>query len=347
MIGAFVLGAVLLGVAGVVVLSGDRLFRDTQTVVAYFDGSLEGLDIGAPVTFNGVKIGSVTDLKVVIDPRDESIRTPVFFRIDAHHLHDAGGGRITFKQESRRLEVLIEHGLRARLELQSLVTGQLVVALNFYPSTSVRLRGWSKRYPEMPTIPSSFDTLTRRVENLPIEALVTETIGTMQSVKALVTAPEVKSGARQARPGAQRLRGSRADRERPDRSAHDGLARDDGRDAHDDGGGAGRARTADPGRRRRHRGVPGARAGCAEGRGERRRADRAPRGLHREGGRRGRRDNWPTLAACSARIRRCATSSRSRCRRSRRRQGPCAPSPTISTGIRKRSWFGKRPERPR
>src|SRR5204862_8071890 len=80
-IGAFVLGAVLLAVGGVVVLSGDRLFRDTQTVVAYFDGSLEGLDIGAPVTFNGVKIGSVTDLKVVIDPRDESIRTPVFFKI--------------------------------------------------------------------------------------------------------------------------------------------------------------------------------------------------------------------------------------------------------------------------
>lgn len=192
-IGAFVLGAVLLAVGGVVVLSGDRLFRDTQTVVAYFDGSLEGLDIGAPVTFNGVKIGSVTDLKVVIDPRDESIHTPVFFKIDARHLHDAGGGRITFKRESRRLEVLIEHGLRARLELQSLVTGQLVVALNFYPTTPVRLTGRPKRYPEMPTIPSSFDTLTRRVENLPIEALVTETIGTMQSVKALVTAPEVKS----------------------------------------------------------------------------------------------------------------------------------------------------------
>jgi phospholipid/cholesterol/gamma-HCH transport system substrate-binding protein len=192
-IGAFVLGAVLLAVAGVVVLSGDRLFRDTQTVVAYFDGSLEGLDIGAPVTFNGVKIGSVTDLKVVIDPSDESIHTPVFFKIDAHHLHDTGGRKITLKRESRRLELLIEHGLRARLELQSLVTGQLVVALNFYPTTPVRLTGRSKRYPEMPTIPSSFDTLTRRVEDLPIEALITETIGTMQSVKALVTAPEVKS----------------------------------------------------------------------------------------------------------------------------------------------------------
>src|SRR5258708_13776693 len=153
-------------------------------VVAYFDGSLEGLDIGAPVTFNGVKIGSVTDLRVVIDPRDESIHTPVFFKIDARHLHDAGGGRITLKRESRRFELLIEHGLRARLELQSLVTGHLVVALNFYPPTPLRLTGRSKRYPEMPTIPSSFDTLTRRAENLPLEALVTDTNGPLQPVNA-------------------------------------------------------------------------------------------------------------------------------------------------------------------
>ncbi len=192
-IGAFVLGAVLLAVAGVVVLGGGRFFHHTQTLVAYFDGSLEGLDIGAPVTFNGVKIGSVTDVRVVIDPRDASIRTPVFFKIDARRLHDGGGGRITLQGDFPRLELLIEHGLRARLELQSLVTGQLVVALNFYPNTPLRLTGLSKRYPEMPTIPSSFDRLTRTLEKLPIETLVAETLRTMRSIGALVSAPEVKS----------------------------------------------------------------------------------------------------------------------------------------------------------
>ena len=192
-IGAFVLGAVLLAVAGVVVLGGGRFFRHTQTVVAYFDGSLEGLDSGAPVTFNGVKIGSVTDLRVVIDPRDGSVRTPVFFTIDAHRLHDAGGGKITLQGDFPRLELLIQHGLRARLELQSLVTGQLVVALNFYPNTPLRLKGLSKRYPEMPTIPSSVDRLTRTLENVPIETLVAETIRTMRSIGALVSAPEVQS----------------------------------------------------------------------------------------------------------------------------------------------------------
>ena len=193
LIGAFVLGAVLLAVAGVVVLGGDRFFRRTQTVVAYFDGSLEGLDIGAPVTFNGVKIGSVTNLRVVIDPRDASIRTPVFFKIDAGRLHDAGGHKINLQGDFPRLALLIEHGLRARLELQSLVTGQLDVALNFYPNTPVRLTGLSKSYPEMPTVPSSVDRLTRTLENLPIDTLVAETIRTMRSIGALASAPEVKS----------------------------------------------------------------------------------------------------------------------------------------------------------
>jgi len=193
-IGAFVLGAVLLAVAGVFVLSGDRFFfAPRKTHVAYFDGSLEGLDIGAPVTFNGVRIGSVTDVKVVIDADGASIRTPVFFDIDARRLHGVAGGTIRFEQDAGELDRLIAHGLRARLELQSLVTGQLVVALNFYPNTPARLRGVSKRYPEVPTIPSSFETLTRTLANLPIETLVAEAIRTMRSIEAAASAPEVKS----------------------------------------------------------------------------------------------------------------------------------------------------------
>ena len=193
-IGVFVLGAVLLAVAGVVLLTGDRFFRHTtQSFVAYFEGSLGGLDVGAPVTFNGVRIGSVTDLKVVLDPQDASIRTPVFFTIDAARLRDGSGTKLTGGNELPKLDVLIEHGLRARLELQSLVTGQLTVALNFYPTTPIRLLRLSKHYPEIPTIPSSFETLTRTLENLPLETLVTQMTRTMRSVEALATAPEVRS----------------------------------------------------------------------------------------------------------------------------------------------------------
>ena len=193
LVGGFVLGAVLLAVAGIVLLSGDRFFHHTQTVVAYFDRSLEGLDVGAPVTFNGVRIGSVTEVKVVIDSDDVSIRTPVFFTIDSARLRDGNGARVNGRRGLPPVQELIDRGLRARLELQSLVTGQLVLALNFYPGTPIRLRGHSKRHVEVPTIPSSFDTLTRTLENLPVEALVAQTIQTMRSIETLATAPEVKA----------------------------------------------------------------------------------------------------------------------------------------------------------
>ena len=145
------------------------------------------------MTFNGVRIGSVTDLGVVIDPHDASIRTPVVFTIDAARLRGGNGTKLAGGEELPKLDSLIARGLRARLELQSLVTGQLVVALNFYPATPIRLLGLSKHHREMPTIPSSFDTLTRTLESLPLETLVAQTTRTMRAVEALATAPEVRS----------------------------------------------------------------------------------------------------------------------------------------------------------
>ena len=117
----------------------------------------------------------------------------MFFQIDAGRLRDGSGAKLPGRKELPSLERLVERGLRARLELQSLVTGQMVVALNFYPATPVRLTGRSRHYPEIPTIPSSFDTLTRRLEGLPIEALVAEATRMMQSVEKLMSAPEVTS----------------------------------------------------------------------------------------------------------------------------------------------------------
>jgi paraquat-inducible protein B len=193
LIGAFVLGAVLLAVAGLVLFGGSRFFRKTTTLVAYFDGSLDGLAIGSPVTFNGVRIGSVTDLRAVFNPRDTSIHTPVFLEIDASRLQEVGGGRITFQKNDARLNLLIARGLRAQLHLESLVTGQLAVALNFYPNTPVRLTGLSKDYPEMPTIPSNFERLTRTLENLPLDTLISEAIGAMRSIKTLAQSPELKA----------------------------------------------------------------------------------------------------------------------------------------------------------
>ena len=197
LIGAFVVGAIILTVTAVAVLGGGKLFRRSQGVVAYFEGSLKGMAVGAPVTFNGVKVGAVTDIRVVVDDPRGTIRTPVFFEIDANRLVDASGNPIRFRTDAAAgLSRLTERGLRAQLELQSLVTGQLQIALNFHPGTPVTLTHLSPGYPEMPTIPSRMDRLSQTIESLPLAELVEDARRTLASVDALVTAPEILAAVR-------------------------------------------------------------------------------------------------------------------------------------------------------
>ena len=193
LIGGFVVGAVALAVVGLVLFGGGMFFRQTKALVAYFEGSVKGVSIGAPVTFQGVKVGAVTDVKVVIDPKTMTITTPVFFEIDAARLTEASGGKFSFAADSSKTRKLLKRGLRAELELQSFVTGQVGVALAFRPDTPIRLTGLSKDYIEVPTLTSNIEKLTQTLEKLPIAEVVTSVHETIESVRTLVQSPETKA----------------------------------------------------------------------------------------------------------------------------------------------------------
>ena len=90
LIGAFVVGAVALAVAGLFIFSSGKFLTETRTFVLYFDGSLTGLDVGAPVNFKGIKIGSVTDIKVEFASEDfTDIQTPVLIEIEPDMLKES------------------------------------------------------------------------------------------------------------------------------------------------------------------------------------------------------------------------------------------------------------------
>ena len=132
LIGAFVVGAVALAVIGVLVFSSGEFFTEKRTFVMYFEGSVKGLDEGAPVIFRGVRIGSVTNIILRADPNDLSITIPIFVEIEPERF-EMGGSRKHSPEETSR--ILIQRGLKAELEMQSLVTGKLIVALDFFPDT--------------------------------------------------------------------------------------------------------------------------------------------------------------------------------------------------------------------
>ena len=128
-IGLFVLGAIVLAVLGLVTFGGSGLFRHGDSYAIHFDESLKGLRLGAPVTFRGVDIGQVTEIRAVYEQDTGAVRVPVTveLRPGALALTDgmAGGSDV--------LTDLVARGLRARLDLQSLLTGQLLIALDFFP----------------------------------------------------------------------------------------------------------------------------------------------------------------------------------------------------------------------
>jgi paraquat-inducible protein B len=197
LIGAFIVGAVALIVISLLVFGRGQLFTETRTYVLYFDGSVKGLNVGAPVDFQGVKIGSVTDIRVQYLSRTNEFWTPVYIQIEADRVGEVRD-RKGREEPKQFLHSLIQHGLRARLETQSLVTGQLFVQLGFYPDSPIRLVGGDPDVLEMPTIPTTLQqaqaaaqTILEKIQELPLDQLFANFLATVEGTNRLVNAPEV------------------------------------------------------------------------------------------------------------------------------------------------------------
>jgi paraquat-inducible protein B len=183
-IGAFVLGALALLVAGVMIFGSGKLFADTRKFVVYFDGSVKGLNVGSPVVFRGVKIGSVTDIQIAFDPQEMEALIPVIIEIERDRFRGGETDRRYFKE-------LIDKGLRAQLQMQSIVTGQLGIYVDFFPDTPVVLRGTDTDYPEIPSILSKTEELQKTLAELPLEDLVEKIHSAMEGIDRLVNSPEL------------------------------------------------------------------------------------------------------------------------------------------------------------
>jgi paraquat-inducible protein B len=190
-IGAFVVGAVILAVVAVLLLSGGDLFVKKPRFVLYFKGSVKGLNVGSPVTFRGVNVGTVTNIQLVMGVSEADIRIPVTIEINpANFLNSDLMIKEMSKSSNERLGALINAGLRAQLQLQSLLTGQLFIQLDFYPGTRVDLVG-DDRYPEIPTIPTPIEKITRKLEDFPVDQVMNNITSISEGLNKLVNSPEL------------------------------------------------------------------------------------------------------------------------------------------------------------
>lgn len=194
-IGAFVAGALVLLFVAIAVFGSGRLFQSTTRYVLFFDSSIKGLSIGSPVMFRGVPVGRVTEIQLAGSLQELIFQTPVFIELNDKAERSFAGTESTLSREES-LNRLIAHGLRASLANQSLLTGQLMVELNFYPQNELpSVIDRSKRYQgilEIPTIPSKLDDIMQKAFKLPYERITANILNITEELDKLLQSPDVQ-----------------------------------------------------------------------------------------------------------------------------------------------------------
>ena len=196
LVGAFVLGALLLALAGVVLLGTKDFLKRTFPFVSYFEGSVDGLSVGSPVKYKGVEIGSVDEIRLALTGTADDPPIVVFFSLDAAKLQSSQDDQL----ELAELERAIAVGLRAQLEQQSLLTGLRFVSIVFLPESEAKLHEPIPGIPEIPSVPMELEEITSRLkkfvgslEGVDLTALVQDVQGVFRSLQEVLSSERIAS----------------------------------------------------------------------------------------------------------------------------------------------------------
>ncbi len=188
LIGLFVLGGIVLAVTALVLFSSQDLFTPKRQFVVYFQQSVNGLNVGAPVKFKGIPVGEVLSIEGVYDSKTGLVLPRVTFEFRPETLT---GAKVR-EGEYTLLPLLLQQGLRVSLKSQSILTGQLFVAMNFHPGTPERRLGNnSDEYPELPTLDSGLDDMIAKVQDLPIDEVMARVVSTLEAAEELLRNPDI------------------------------------------------------------------------------------------------------------------------------------------------------------
>jgi phospholipid/cholesterol/gamma-HCH transport system substrate-binding protein len=197
MIGLFVAGAIALVVIAIGVLGSGKFFKQKFTYFMVFEGSVKGLNEGSPLVFRGVKIGAVSNIVMYFNFATKVPTVLVYVETEKapvipYNIDEATAEQLRKQGQYVFMKELIARGLRAQLEMQSIVTGQLQIALDFYPDKPAVYTGIVKTVQEIPTIPTPLQELAKKLESLPLEEIFHNANSAMAGIAKLVESPELK-----------------------------------------------------------------------------------------------------------------------------------------------------------
>ena len=187
-IGGFVISSMALLVAAIIVFGSGQIFEEKVEYVMFFDETVKGLSVGSSVVCRGVKIGSVTDIVLDIKSDSLDVNVPVYVEIYPKSLRIRGERPSDQDVTAYRL---IKRGMRARLALDSIVTGQMMVEIVFLPDTPARLTGLEPDYTEIPTVSSAFDKIAQKLEEIPLLNISETLLSILQDIEKVVDGPQL------------------------------------------------------------------------------------------------------------------------------------------------------------
>ena len=199
-VGAFVLGAFTLGILALLFFGGVRFFHQQQRFIVYFDESIQGLNLGSPVKLQGVGVGRVVALNIRYDRTKNHSVVAVVCEFDRNRMTDVRGGEIDVSSRNE-LQSLVDHGLRAQLDVVGLATGLLVVELDFMDPAQhpVETLFNDSPYPVVPSVistisefqASAIDILTR-VRRIDFEGLTNDLKRLLEDARTQVDSVDFK-----------------------------------------------------------------------------------------------------------------------------------------------------------
>lgn len=203
LIGLFTLGGLLIAGMALVLLGAGKFFEKTAHIMLYFDKSADGLLVGSEVRFGGVRIGRVSSISVLVDPKENRKIIPIVVEISSRQLAAAGattGGGIDFTSEAG-VQAAVASGLRARMKQISFVTGQMNIEFDIVPGDPglVFVPAVKPPYPVVPTVGTELDALMqsisdalKKLNSIDFTGLITDLRGTLAGAKTQIEAMRMK-----------------------------------------------------------------------------------------------------------------------------------------------------------
>jgi paraquat-inducible protein B len=190
LVGAFVLGALALIVAGVLFFGAGGFPKARIPLVSFFHGSVAGLRVGAPVTFRGVRVGEVKSIGIRLQPDtgDSMIQVNMELMPGMVTVYDAPSA----VGDREMIPTLVRQGLTARLVLESFVTKMMNVDLEFRPGAKVSRLGEPDSAPEVPTVPGDLEGITKQLQEMDVASTLANAERILASANAILTSPELK-----------------------------------------------------------------------------------------------------------------------------------------------------------